>query len=118
MVAGESNIQLQQNLNVLLCTHFCYSVNYQSDDGARVKTSQEQKNINSKAVGNTKPDMSYTLTNTSKTGTTAPYQQLTLTTMERKGDYEIMGEGVDGRGGLRGQPGHVTLDDQIYDTCT
>ena len=101
--------------------YFYRSVRYQSDEGARVKTNEnirEQMNIHSKLVGSTKPDMPYAMTTTGKKESRSPYQQLTSSTMERKGDYEYMKQGVDGRGGLMSQPGQVTLDDQIYDTCT
>ena len=53
-----------------------------------------------------------------------PYQQLTSSTTQGNSDYENMQkleemkQGVDGRRGLKSQPGQVTLDEQVYDTAT
>ena len=102
--------------------HCCSVRGYQGDEGARVKTNeniQDQMNIHSKAVGNTKPDIPYALMTTGKRESHSPYQQLTSTTMRTKGDFEDMqklSEMKRGLDGSRSQPGQVTLDDQIYDT--
>ena len=96
---------------VVLYIHF--SVRYLSDEGAK-ENIQEQKKINSQAVGKTKPDVPYVM---ATKGSQTFYQQLTSSTM--KGDYEnMLKKGADRGGKPRSQPEQVTLDGQIYDTCT
>ena len=95
------------------------SARSQSDESARVKSNNNiREQIHSKAAGNTKPDMPYAMTTTGKKESRSPYQQLTSSTLQKKGDYEYMQQGFDGRGGLGSQSGQVILGDQIYDTCT
>lgn len=101
-------------------TLLSHSVYYQRDEGgtATVITNQEQMNTYSKAVGRTSPDMPF---GKSKMESSSAYQQLTSSTTPSKGDHEDMPEmkqGIDEENGLHCKPGDVSLDEQVYDTCT